>query len=116
MAEDTRVASAEDLPPGHVVGAGPWAVGNAEGTYFAVSRRCRHLRADLANGTIDDDGCLVCPWHGARYDVSSGQMVTGPRGAFAKVPGLEAAYRHLTRVVPLRTGTVSDREGTLYVR
>ena len=88
MAEDTRVASAEDLPPGSIVGAGPWAVGNAEGTYFAVSRPCRHLRADLANGTIDDAGCLVCPWHGARYDVASGQMVTGPQGASAKVPGL----------------------------
>jgi 3-phenylpropionate/trans-cinnamate dioxygenase ferredoxin component len=111
-----RPTSAQDLPPGHVVGAGRWAVGNAEGTYFAVSRRCRHLRAELANGTIDDDGCLVCPWHGARYDVASGHMVTGPQGAFAKVPGLGASYRLLTRVAPLRVATVSDRKGTLYVR
>lgn len=106
MAEDTRVASAEDLPPGSIVGAGQWAVGNAEGTYFAVSRRCRHLRADLANGTIDDEGCLVCPWHGARYDVASGQMITGPQGAFAKVPGLggELPAPHSGRPTPDRDG------------
>jgi nitrite reductase/ring-hydroxylating ferredoxin subunit len=116
VAEPIRVAQADELPPGRVVGAGPWAVGNADGTYFAVSRRCRHLRADLAQGTIDYDGCLVCPWHRARYDVATGQMVKGPQGAFAKVPGLDASYRLLTRVAPLKTGTVINQDGTLYVR
>ena len=115
MADHTRVTEADQLPPGEVVGAGPWAVGNAGGSYFAVSRRCRHLRADLAQGTIDDDVCLVCPWHGARYDVTTGQMVTGPRGVFARVPGLGASYRLLTRVVPLRIGAVTDDNGVLYV-
>jgi prolyl-tRNA editing enzyme YbaK/EbsC (Cys-tRNA(Pro) deacylase)/nitrite reductase/ring-hydroxylating ferredoxin subunit len=110
------VGLASDLPPGTVTGAGGWAVGNAAGNLFAVSRRCRHLGADLAGGSIDDDGCLVCPWHEAKYDVDTGRMVRGPQGAFAKIPGLDRAYRTLTRLVPLRRGNVEEHEGTLYVR
>ncbi len=111
-----RVGPVSELPPGAITGAGRYAVGNAAGLLFAVGRRCRHLGADLADGSIDDDGCLVCPWHGAKYDVETGRMVRGPQGAFARIPGLDWAYRTLTRVVPLRRGTVEEREGTLYVR
>jgi nitrite reductase/ring-hydroxylating ferredoxin subunit len=115
MAEELLVGPASELPPGRIVGAGRYAVGNANDTLFAVSRHCRHLRADLAGGSIDDDGCLVCPWHGAKYDVGTGRMVRGPQGVFAKVPGLGAAYKVLTRVLPLRRGKVDERDGVLYV-
>jgi nitrite reductase/ring-hydroxylating ferredoxin subunit len=72
---------AADLPPGTVRRAGEWAVGNrGDDRYFAVSRRCRHQLADLSEGSIDADGCLVCPWHQSRYDVRTGEMVEGPRG------------------------------------
>jgi nitrite reductase/ring-hydroxylating ferredoxin subunit len=114
---EERVGSAAELPPGTVTGAGRWAVGNSGGEYFAVTRRCRHLFADLAKGRIDKrDGCLVCPWHGSKYDVRTGRMVRGPQGVFAKIPGLGPAYRALTTVVPLGRGEVVDRDGTLYVR
>jgi len=116
MDAEHEVGPAADLPPGTVTGAGPYAVGNVDGTYFAVSRRCRHLRADLAGGSIDDNGCLVCPWHQSAYDVRTGRMVRGPQGVFAKVPGLGAAYKVLTRVLPLHRGTVEARHGKLYVR
>ncbi len=116
MDAEHEVGPAADLPPGTVTGAGPYAVGNGDGTYFAVSRRCRHLRADLAGGSIDENGCLVCPWHQSAYDVRTGRMVRGPQGVFAKVPGLGAAYKVLTRVLPLRRGTVEARHGKLYVR
>ena len=43
-------------------------------------------------------------------------MTRGPQGAFAKVPGLDAAYRLLTRVLPLGRGDVVERDGTLFVR
>ena len=116
MSQEHEVGPSSDLPPGTVTGAGHYAVGKCRGEYFAVSRRCRHLGADLANGTIDDQGRLVCPWHHAAYDVGSGQMVRGPQGVFAKVPGLGAAYRVFTRVLPLRRGQVSERDGHLFVR
>jgi nitrite reductase/ring-hydroxylating ferredoxin subunit len=69
-----------DLPPGAVRRAGSWTVGNRDGELFAVSPRCRHQLADLSQGSIDADGCLVCPWHQSRYDVTTGEMVAGPRG------------------------------------
>lgn len=110
----TRIGRPADLPTGSVMGVGEYAVGN-NGEYFAVSRRCRHLGADLANGSIDDDGCLVCPRHGAKYDVRTGRMVRGPQGIFAKVPGLDTAFRALTQVAPLRRADVEVRDGELHL-
>src|SRR5712691_7374495 len=115
MAQETEVGSTAELVPGVVRGAGRYAVGNANGELFAVSRRCRHLGADLANGSIDREGCLVCPWHGARYDVTTGRMRRGPQGVFAKIPGMDAAYRLLTRALPLARGEVVERDGTVFV-
>jgi 3-phenylpropionate/trans-cinnamate dioxygenase ferredoxin component len=111
-----RVGRASDLPPGTVRGVGPYAVGNAGGEYFAVTRSCRHLLGDLARGRIDRTGCLVCPVHGARYDVRTGRMVQGPRGIYARVPGLGLFFRFLSRVLPLGRGEITERSGTLHVR
>ena len=98
---------AEGVPKGTVVGSGEYAVGN-NGEYFAVGRKCRHLRADLAQGSIDSDGCLVCPWHGAKYDVTSGEMTRGPQGIFAKIPGLDMGFQLLTKILPLKRGRVNQ--------
>jgi 3-phenylpropionate/trans-cinnamate dioxygenase ferredoxin component len=115
VAKEERVGPASDLPARKVTGAGRWAVANVGGEYLAVTRRCRHLGADLAGGTIDREGCLVCPWHGSRYDMHTGRMVRGPQGVFAKIPGLDAFFKGLTRVVPLGRAEVVERDGVLYV-
>lgn len=115
MTREREVGPATELTPGVVKGVGRYAVGNADGDLFAVTRRCRHLNADLADGSIDDSGCLTCPWHGATYDVGTGRMVRGPQGIFAKIPGLGMAFKALTLVLPLGRGTVAERDGTVYV-
>jgi len=93
---------ASDLPPGTVRRSGDWAVGNRgtvdDDRYFAVSRRCRHQLADLSEGSIDADGCLVCPWHQSRYDVRTGEMVEGPRG-FLSYHGPTPVYSQLVAVL-----------------
>ena len=114
MAEK-KVGPLSDLPSGTVVAVGGFAVGNNGEDLFAVSRRCRHLNADLAKGSIDRDGCLVCPWHGAKYDVTSGKMTRGPQGIFAKIPGLGMALKALTLVLPLRRKRVTEKDGTVYL-
>ena len=115
MSNEVEVGPASQLIPGTVLGAGRYAVGNSNGELFAVTRRCRHLMADLADGTIDAEGCLTCPWHGSKYDTSTGRMVRGPQGIFAKIPGLGFAFKTLTRVLPLGRGRVTKRDGTVYV-
>jgi nitrite reductase/ring-hydroxylating ferredoxin subunit len=102
------------VPEGTVTGVEEYAVGNKD-DYFAVGRKCRHLRADLAGGSIDEDGCLVCPWHGSTYDVTSGQMVRGPQGIFAKIPGLGMSFKALTRLIPLKRGAIEQHGPDLYI-
>ena len=116
MSTEQSVGPVSALPPGKIIGVGPYAVGNANGDLFAVGRRCRHLGADLAGGSLDEQGQLVCPWHQAAYDVHTGHMRRGPQGVFAKIPGLDRFYLALTKVLPLRRGQVVERDGSLYVR
>ena len=114
MAEQ-QAGRTEEFSDGAVQGVGPYAVGISNGKPFAVPRRCRHLGADLAGGHVDAEGRLVCPWHASVYDVTSGQMVVGPQGVFAKIPGLRWAFKTMTHVLPLGRGTVTERKGCLYV-
>lgn len=101
---------ASSLPPGAVARAGEWTVANRGGDLRAVSSRCRrHQLADLSEGSLDADGCLVCPWHGARYDLDSGRMTEGPKGFLAYVgrtPGYEQLVKAYSQVLRLRTRRV----------
>lgn len=102
----------DDLPVGAVRRAGPWAVAHPPEGPQAVSRRCRHQLADLSQGTLDRDGCLVCPWHGSRYDLGTGAMVQGPRGFLwyvGRVPGYDQLIRVTTGALRLRRARVTRR-------
>ena len=91
---------------------GALAVGMSGGMPFAVSNRCRHLFASLGEGHVTDDGCLECPWHGARYDVTTGRMTRGPQGAFKPLSGVVkgTAGRRSLETVP-----VVERDGSIYL-
>ena len=106
------------LPPGSVGRAGPWTVvRKRDDEVRAVSSRCRHQLADLSKGTLDQSGCLVCPWHGARYEVDSGAMVEGPKGLLwyrGRTPGYTQLVKAYSRVLKLRRRTVTQ-QGDAYV-
>lgn len=107
-----------DLTPGSVHRLGKWAVGNTAGEDFAVSRRCRHQLADMSSGSIDANGCLVCPWHGSRYDVRTGRMVIGPRGFLAyhgKTPWYGRVVLAYGKILRLAVGKVVRRDGRVTV-
>jgi nitrite reductase/ring-hydroxylating ferredoxin subunit len=107
-----------ELTEGRVRRLGSWAVGRSRGADFAVSRRCRHQLADLSKGSVDADGCLVCPWHQSRYDVRTGEMVAGPRG-FLTYQGPTPGYTQLVltygRRLRLRVGRVVRAAGRVRV-
>jgi nitrite reductase/ring-hydroxylating ferredoxin subunit len=39
---------------------------------------CAHAGGPLDKGTLTPDGCLECPWHGARYRLADGSLRRGP--------------------------------------
>lgn len=47
-------------------------------TVHAMHAVCAHAGGPLAQGTVTPDGCLQCPWHGARYRLSDGTVRRGP--------------------------------------
>lgn len=111
--------AADALPPGTVRREGKWAVGNVAGRDFAVSRRCRHQFADLSEGSIDAAGCLVCPWHQSRYDVQTGEMVSGPHGFLGyhgKTPGYTQTVLAYGRKLRLQLGDVIRTAAGIEVR
>lgn len=102
----TDVAVVEQTPHGAL------AVGISGKKPFAVSNKCRHLFASLGEGEVTADGCLECPWHGARYDVASGKMVRGPQGAFKPLAGVVKAT---TGAKALKTYPVELRDGAIWL-
>jgi 3-phenylpropionate/trans-cinnamate dioxygenase ferredoxin component len=102
----SQVAVVDETPHGAL------AVGISAGRPFAVSNRCRHLFASLGKGHLTDDGCLECPWHGARYDVGTGKMVRGPQGAFKPLAG---AVKATTGAMRLKTFPVEVRDGAIWL-
>jgi 3-phenylpropionate/trans-cinnamate dioxygenase ferredoxin component len=102
----SQVAVVDETPHGAL------AVGISAGEPFAVSNRCRHLFASLGKGHVTEDGCLECPWHGARYDVGTGKMVRGPQGAFKPLAG---AVKATTGSMPLKTFPVELRDGAIWL-
>lgn len=69
------------LPPGnHVVAdldGTPVAVFNLEGELYAIHDVCSHDGAEIASGCIQD-GQIVCPRHGARFCLKTGQVTKPP--------------------------------------
>lgn len=114
---DHRIPAAS-LPEGTVGRAGPWTVANRSGEVKAVSSRCRHQLADLSKGSLDRNGCLVCPWHGSRYDLDTGEMVQGPKGFLfyvGRTPGYTRLVEVIGRVARLRRGSVRQDGDDLVV-
>ncbi|WP_428838966.1 Rieske 2Fe-2S domain-containing protein [Mycobacterium kyorinense] len=52
----------------------------SNGEVAAFGEFCPHLAAPMTDGWVDR-GRLVCPWHGSRFDVCSGEVLRGPSAA-----------------------------------
>ena len=95
---------------------GVLAVGvRPDGSPFAVSNVCRHQYAKMGRGRVTDDGCLECPWHRARYNVTDGAMVEGPKGRIFGFKPYSAVFRLIGSVAKLRTFGVEVRDGAIWL-
>jgi nitrite reductase/ring-hydroxylating ferredoxin subunit len=48
-----------------------------DGTIHVLHAVCAHAGGPLAQGTIAD-GCIQCPWHGSRFQMTDGHLRRGP--------------------------------------
>ncbi len=51
---------------------------NIAGKIFAISDTCSHDDNPLGDGEINDDLEVVCPRHGARFNIKNGKAVSMP--------------------------------------
>jgi len=81
MSEWIRVATLSELPPGGIKLAateiGTVAIFNIGGGLLAIEDRCSHDGGELASGQCVGD-CIVCPRHGARFSLRTGEALTPP--------------------------------------
>ncbi|MFL6363650.1 MAG: Rieske (2Fe-2S) protein [Nitrososphaeraceae archaeon] len=52
-------------------------IANVGGKFYAISDRCGHMNALLSMGTLTGN-TVTCPFHSAKYDVTSGKKYTEP--------------------------------------
>jgi 3-phenylpropionate/trans-cinnamate dioxygenase ferredoxin component len=76
-----KVAKTGDVPPGktlRVVADGvELLLCNVNGTLFAIEDVCTHDGGPLDQGTLEGE-TVVCPRHGATFDVRTGDALTLP--------------------------------------
>ncbi len=76
-----EIASIEDLPNGERIfldiGNEPVVVFNIAGGLFAIGDVCTHDSGPLGDGEVDGYE-VICPRHGARFDVRSGKATHLP--------------------------------------
>lgn len=92
MSQLIEVAKVGELPVGamRAVTAGGIEIllANVEGRIHAMNNRCGHMNACLAEGVLKGT-VVVCPFHSARFDVTSGSKVGD--AVLARPPGADKA-------------------------
>lgn len=78
----TEVAADADIAEGALVRVMaddvPVLIVRQDGELHAISAVCSHAGGPLDEGTLDDDGCVTCPWHGSRFRIHDGSVERGP--------------------------------------
>ena len=81
MSEFVKVASTDEIPAGQAkmveVNGKEIALFNVGGVFHAIDNTCTHVGGPLCEGLISGSE-VVCPWHGARFDLRTGEVLAGP--------------------------------------
>ncbi len=81
MAKLIEAIDVEELDDGECVGVellgNEVALIRTGGRFYAIEDRCTHRDAPLSSGMVE--GCtIICPLHGAEFDLESGEPLSGP--------------------------------------
>ena len=81
MADFVKVANTNEIEPGQArlveVNGKQIALFNVEGQFFAIDNTCTHKGGPLAEGEVSGH-VVTCPWHGATFDIKTGEVVGSP--------------------------------------
>lgn len=81
-ANRTPVASLSDVPPGTtkkvVVGGVDVLLANCDGRLYAIEDLCTHDGGALDQGELAEGCRIICPRHGATFDLATGVALTLP--------------------------------------
>ena len=81
MADFVKVANKSEIEPGQArlvdVKGKAIALFNVDGQFFALDNTCTDRGGPLAEGEVSGHE-VTCPWHGATFDVRTGEVVGPP--------------------------------------
>ena len=81
MPEFVKVAQTENIPAGQArmveVNGKEIALFNVAGSFHAIDNTCTHVGGPLCEGELEGIE-VTCPWHGAVFDVTTGQVLGPP--------------------------------------
>jgi nitrite reductase/ring-hydroxylating ferredoxin subunit len=84
MAAYIKVATTSELVPGQakrVEAQGKkLALFNVGGSYHAIDDTCTHRGGPLSEGQLDGN-VVTCPWHGAKFNITTGEVLGLPARA-----------------------------------
>lgn len=94
-----KVAQTTDLAPGDkkkiVVDDKEILLVNLSGSYYAMDNKCPHMGGSLSDGKVEGDN-IVCPRHGAAFNIKTGKNVREAKILFAKMKVKDARSLSVT--------------------
>lgn len=75
------IGKQSDFKPGlnkvTVEGHDEIVLANIDGKFYAMRGLCNHQGGPLSEGELEGN-VITCPWHGSRWDVTTGKLVEFP--------------------------------------
>ena len=82
-----KVSTLEEIAPGTAkqvsLNGRKVALFNVNGTIYAIDDTCSHRGAPLSEGECEGAE-VTCPWHGARFNLSTGEHLCPPANRSVK--------------------------------
>jgi nitrite reductase/ring-hydroxylating ferredoxin subunit len=76
-----KVGQVADFPDGSLkkvaVAGEDVLVSNVHGELYAIANTCTHRGGPLNDGELEGS-TVICPWHGGRFDVTTGKVIGPP--------------------------------------
>jgi 3-phenylpropionate/trans-cinnamate dioxygenase ferredoxin component len=78
----TKVAEISEVPLGQMkvvkIAGKEVVIANVNNVFYAMENSCTHMHGELSKGMLEGN-TLTCPKHKAKFDVTTGKVVSGPK-------------------------------------